>query len=58
MTCQQAYDEKAKTPRNRVWMRKRVCELLDAIAPGWTVVCTPNADLTGKQKPEKEVENV
>lgn len=33
-----AYDHRTRCRRNRAWMRRRVMEYLDAIAPGWEVV--------------------
>lgn len=45
LTCRQAWNGKRRM--NRAWLRKRCTVLLDAIAPGWQVVRTPNAKVTG-----------
>lgn len=38
ITCLQNWDEKRKVSTNRSWLRKRMVETLDRIAPGWKVV--------------------
>ena len=42
IACQQAYDEKTKKRTTRAFVRRKCAELLDAIAPGWTIVDAPN----------------